>query len=49
MPSDCENQPPNVAGNKIIEEAKIGGITPAILILSPRVNWRLFFLSYCWQ
>ena len=35
-PSLCENQPPSVAGNKIILEAKIGGITHAILILRGR-------------
>ena len=29
-PSVCENQPPKVAGNKIILEAKIGGITSFI-------------------
>ena len=35
-PSVCENQPPSVAGKRIILEAKIGGITPAMLILRGR-------------
>ena len=38
MPSPVANQPTIVAGNRMIDEAKIGGITPAMLIFSGRCD-----------
>jgi hypothetical protein len=36
VPSPAPNQLASVAGNRMIDDAKIGGITPAMLSLSGR-------------
>ena len=50
MPSAWPNQLPRLAGNRIKLEAKIGGITPAMLSFSGRwLLWPANILRPCWR
>ena len=49
-PSVLPNQPPKVAGKRMMLDAKIGGITPAMLSLSGRwLVWPAYIRRPIWR
>ena len=50
LPSPVLNQPTTVAGSRMIDEAKIGGITPAMFSFSGRCDdWPPYTLLPTWR